>query len=1132
MRPAAILVPLVCLGCWVVALPAGEAVSGAADHEFFEKRVRPVLATQCYECHSSKAEKLQASLVLDDRRAMLTGGDSGPALVPGKPDESLLVEAVTYDNVGLQMPPHGKLPPEQIADLSRWVEMGAPWPAEAAPESRPAEKYAFDLAARKRAHWAWQPLKAGPVPQVRDKSWPRSPIDRHILAKLEERSMHPAADAAGRTLLRRVYFDLIGLPPSPAEVDAFLADRSPQALERVVDRLLASPQFGVKWARHWLDLMRYAETRGHEFDYAIPNAFEYRDYVVRALNADVPYNQLVTEHLAGDLLASPRLHPTEKFNESILGTGFWHLGEATHSPVDLLKDEADHVDNAIDVFGRAFLGLTVACARCHDHKFDAISTKDYYALSGFLRSSRFRLAPFDTELANRRVAEKLTALSARHEPALRQALAAAIRPAVDRVAAYLLAAGSQRLGSSHSDDRLDPKLLERWRAHLTAAIDDRHDPLHVWATLPVVESPSSAKWTASVARARDAALGRQQQGAESLAGATVVVDYANAGPEDWITDGVAFGLGPVRPGELRWAGDAEHPRLSVARRAAAEQEPMWDVLKPAAGVVAEPGRIKHLQAGRTLHTRSFPLVSGRLFYLIRGGCQVYAEVDAHRVNNGPLHGRMLQTFKPAGDHFHWVEHNLADYQAHRVHLEFTPDVGSDFAIAMVVQASQPPAEPDERPNRLLLEALSEGQASPAALAAAYQNALRAAVDDWSAADPNACDADAARLAGWLVDHRDLFSDEHDPARATVDALTQRWAAERTDVARSIKPQMRLAPGMLDGSGDDQRVLIRGNPHTQGDLVARRFLEAIAGENQPAIAHGSGRLELARRLTDPANPFISRVIVNRLWQHLFGRGIVASVDNFGVLGEAPSHPELLDELALRFIEDGWSIKAAIRRLVLSRTYQMSSESRNVEAELLDPKNWLWHRMPVRRLEAEQIRDALLAVSGRLDNRLGGPSVPVHLTAFMDGRGKPGQSGPLDGAGRRSLYVEVRRNFLSPMLLSFDMPIPFNPVGQRSQSNVPAQALILMNDPFVHEQATLWARKTLERHDRTPDERVADLYATAFARQPTDTERQMAIDFLEQQGRAYNLSPAETMTDQRVWADLAHVLCNAKEFIYLE
>ena len=377
------------------AAPADSPASASADDlEFFEKRVRPLLIARCHECHA--ADKQKGNLRLDSRAGALAGGDTGPAIVPGKPDESLLVDAIRYGQT-YQMPPKGRLPEEDVAVLVEWVRRGAPWPTEAVAavtDNKAAPATSADFAARAQ-HWCFQPLSTAPPPTAVNTAWPRGPIDHFILAGLEARGLAPAPAVDKRTWLRRVTYDLIGLPPAPAEIAEFLADESSQAYEKVVDRLLASPHYGERQARHWLDLARFAETYGHEHDYEIPNAYPYRDYLIRAFNADLPYDRLLVEQVAGDLLDPPRRHPTEHLNESIIGTAFWFLGESTHSPVDVREDEAKRIDNQIDVFSKTFLALTVGCARCHDHKFDCITQRDYYALAGYLQSSRCQQAFLD-----------------------------------------------------------------------------------------------------------------------------------------------------------------------------------------------------------------------------------------------------------------------------------------------------------------------------------------------------------------------------------------------------------------------------------------------------------------------------------------------------------------------------------------------------------------------------------------------------------------------------------------------------------------------------------------------------------------------------------------------------------------
>jgi hypothetical protein len=1132
---------------------AEPAVTEAAAVEFFERKVRPVLAEHCYKCHSSQAKKLKGGLLLDSRATLLDGGDNGPAVVPGHPEKSRLVEAISYKNVDLRMPPKAKLPDAAIADLAAWVKMGVPWPREDTPKSPVASKATINLNQRRREHWAWQSIRPPAFPVVRDQSWLQTPIDRFILAKLEARGLAPAAPADKRTLIRRVTFDLTGLPPTPAEVDAFLADASPDALERVVDRLLASAHFGERWARHWLDLVRYAESRGHEYDYVNPDAYQYRDYVIRALNADVPYDQFVTEHIAGDLLDRPRLHPTAGFNESILGTGFWFLGEQLHSPVDIRQDEADRLDNMVDVAGKTFLGLTIACARCHDHKFDAISTRDYYALYGFLESSSYRLVPFDSLEQNRRVARELWQLRERSRPLLQRTLAESLRPAIPRLADYLLAAreaillgperqpgGSfsngyrQRMEQIAQAHKLDAALLERWVVTMLAAARDASDPLHVLAKVVGDAGAAEPKRLAALLKPLIEDGRRRSAAAAALDGAEVVVDYRKPATGDWLPDGFAFGPGPVRPGQLWFAGDPARRVGKLLDYAAAEKDPTWDRLRPAPGTENDPGALgSAMRAGRTIRTPGFRVTAGKVFYLVKGTGMAYAAVDSHVMIAGPLHGQLVMPIKAGGD-FQWIGHDLSPYKGQRAHIEFTATDRSDFAVALVVQSANAPATID-RPNQALLRILAGDDArSVETLARAHQWLLTDVVERL-AADRIVGSAEAvdyARLANWLLGRPDLFASGDGGTDHRWTAAAGSFLADQAKLAAQIQSESRLALAILDGSGVDERVFIRGSHKAPGELVPRRFLEALAGPERLSIKQGSGRLELARQMTDPAiNPFISRVMVNRVWHHLFGRGIVASVDNFGVLGEPPTHPELLDYLAYRFVQDGWSVKRLVRALVLSRAYQMSSWP-DERPDQADPQNLLLHRMRVRRLEGEAIRDAMLVVSGRLDPCLYGPPVPVLLTDFQQGRGRP-PTGPLDGDGRRSVYLAVRRNFLSSLLLAFDTPIPFSTVGRRSVSNVPAQALILMNDPFVYQQAEVWARRVLGQQG-TARERITAMYLSAFARPPSESELTACVDFLSLQAQlasARRGPKSLEVDDPAVWADLAHVLFNAKEFIFV-
>jgi hypothetical protein len=859
---------------------------------------------------------------------------------------------------------------------------------------------------RARQHWCWQPVQAPAVPAVADPSWPAGDIDRFLLAGLESHGLRPGADADRRTLLRRATFDLTGLPPTAREIDAFLADTSPGAFARVVDRLLASPHFGERWARHWMDRVRYAETLGHEFDYAIVGAWRYRDFLIRALNDDVPYDQLVREHVAGDLLPSPRVRPPG-VNESAIGTAFYWLGQGAHSPVDVKQWESDTMENQIDVLSKTFQGLTVACSRCHDHKFDAIGTADYYGLYGVLASSRYvqrvanaeEIRPRALELLERK--SRLRALAARD-------LEAVVRGATD---------------------------TSSWRATGTA---------------PVPGSLDLARWY-------------RHGPATEIAGGDFLLGTNAAHP---IASIIPPGALHTARASVRLQGDAQSPTFTVTNR----------------------------------------------YLLVRAWgreTRVRVVVDNFTLIRNPIYGglkRIVHSTNPE-----WLVFDLETWKGHRAYVELVDTTAPDPADEQRTGASYSPS------GFGAIDAVvpSDSATPPAAgamVAISRERAL-AAIQAWAEGGFTA--ENAAVLNAIL------------PGLPGSPALETTAAWEACVAAEGALPASQLVAGMADGNGFDEHVFRRGSHRATGDLAPRRFLAALTlseGRSSACTEGESGRAEVARRMTDPRNPLTARVYVNYLWHHLFGRGLVATVDNFGVLGERPTHPALLDHLASRLLSHGWSTKRMIREVMLSRAYRMSSHPDDPAAERADPLNAWWHRAEVRRLEGEAIRDAMLAVSGRLRPELYGEPVPVHLTPFMEGRGRPATSGPLDGDGRRTLYTEVRRNFLPPMLLAFDFPIPATTTGRRSVSNVPAQGLTLLNDPFVLDMARRWAERALRETAAASDERrIAALYVQAFGRPPTAAESESAREFLADAGGSQAVDR---------YAALCHVLFNVKEFVFVD
>ena len=1035
----------------------------ASELEFFESKIRPMLLDHCAECHGQEVEGPEGGFSIASRAAMLLGGDTGPAIVPGKPKESLLIESVNYDGP-YEMPPSSKLDNKSIQLLTQWIEMGAPWPSDE--DAKLAKRIEFDLEQRKQEHWCWQPVTCPEPPEIKQPNWALDPIDRFVFQKMVGAGLEPAVDATRPEWLRRVYFDLVGLPPTPEQVDAFVSDQTPRAHERIVDELLDSPHFGERWARHWMDLFRYAETYGHEFDYPIAHAYEYRDYLIRAFNQDVPYDELIREHVAGDLLDEPRLNPEEPFNESVIGTGFWFLGEATHAPVDVKADEAGRIDNQIDVLCKSFLGLTVACARCHDHKFDAISDEDYYALSGFLQSSRRQKAMLESgqEISN----------------ALSQ-MRPKIELANEKVRQFLGAVTDIDVGD------FDWKSI----GAMKGAKNDQH-PFHALYLAFVAEVPDGLR-----KKTFDGYLKRlkayQQKYDKFVNESVPYEEFSNGVPKDWFTTG--------------W---------SVERKSRETFE-----FSPTESLILAPGTVSSGSAGGkfygVLRSPTFELSHDRIHVRARGNiAEIRLIIDGYEmdIHNALLFkGCKFEMSTPRD--FQWMnlDGDVKNYRGHKAWLEFKDIGDSFFEIDEIRFSNNTDSAPAMRPTMLgkkIAETIIGGSDST------IEKSINECINHLLSNPEEYSDDETAQ---WLS----LIAEVSDQGAELV-RERESFALATRDV-----PKPKLTIAMTEGTPEDEHFFIRGNSNTLGDPIPRRFLTALKKEaERDSNLTGSGRLQLANQIATADNPLTSRVVVNRIWHHLMGRGIVVSVDNFGALGERPTHPRLLDYLASEFVKHNWSVKRLIKRLVLSRTYRMSSEL-NPNAVELDPDNRLLHRGNVRRLSGEAIRDAMLSVSGSLDRTLYGKSVPIHLTEFMQGRGRPRSGGPLDGNGRRSIYLAVRRNFLSPMMLAFDTPIPFNAIGKRHQSNVPAQALILMNDPFVIEQAARWAKRLIE-YEPDPDKRMEMAFREALGRLPTKLEIVNAKLFFDQQAEALSLDD-EGELQQKLWQDFCHVIFNMKEFIYI-
>jgi len=1004
---------------WFLALSALGAARPApaadAGTELFESRIRPVLVDHCYECHNSET-KAEGGLALDFRDGLRDGGTSGPALVPGKPDASLILKAVRHGDPKLRMPRGGaKLSESVIADFARWVALGAPDPRVEPPTAAELRSLTSWEAVRDRRKnwWSFRPLTDPPPPPVRRAGWSDQPVDRFLLARMEERGLEPADPADRSTLLRRVAFALSGLPPTPGEVERFLGDPSPRAYDEAVDRLLGSPRFGERWARHWMDWFRYADSHGSEGDPSIPHAWRYRDYLVRALNADVPYDRLVREHLAGDLLPDPRVNRDLGVNESALGVGHYRMVAHGFAPTDALDEQVTFTDNQVDVLTKAFLGLTVSCARCHDHKFDPISQADFYALYGVMASARPALITVDTP-------ERLLA----HRDELR------------------VRKGQIRRELAGAWIRALPGLPARLRKPLPEDAKTPGHPLHAWSVLSGLDGEAFAPAWSKLRADPPAPAGPATRRRWVLSGK----DHG-----DWFRHGNGLPDAPSPPGEF--------PVTAVGDRIVTTVHP--------AGVYTNTLSDKH---NGVLTSPRFKIDTDFISARLAGGGGARARFV---VQNYPrATGLIYPSSVPDGDGFRWYRWDSAYWKGEWAYIEIAtsedlpvevkPNGGRSWFGVTEVVCHDRGWTPDPGPR--LPAALARGNPrSPADLAALYADALREAVAAWGA---GTADDDQANLLGAAVRAR-LLPDTLDalPGLAPPVADYRRVEAE--------VPVPTRAPGVLEGTPFDQPVFLRGNPKTPGGPVPRRFLEVF--DSKPFATPRSGRLELADEFVAPRNPLTPRVIVNRLWHHLFGRGLAATPDNLGRLGEPPTHPELLDALASRFVADGWSLKRTIRRIVTTRAYRMSSLPSGAAAGR-DPSNLTLSHFPVRRLEAEALRDAILAVSGQLDETRGGPDVP--------GRSR-----------RRSVYVRVQRNDLDPFLNAFDAPEPFTTRGRRDTTNVPAQSLTLLNDPWVIEQAASWA-EGVARDPSAPDddERVRRMFVTALGRPPTADELDQCRQFL--------------------------------------
>ncbi len=1041
LRPGAVILAAALLG----GGPAAGAEFAPEDLEFFEQKIRPVLVEHCYTCHNS-TEIAESGLRLDYRNGVLEGGMRGPAIEPGKPRSSLLLRAMRHPSLDFRMPLGGaKLPDHIIADFERWIEIGAPDPRDEPPSAtalKEATSWQTTLEQRKQ-WWSLQPIAAPEPPEVADGLWSKNAIDRFLAAGLAGADLEPAPLAEPRTIMRRLSYVLTGLPPTPAQVNDFerraSIDRNAAVAEEV-DRLLADPAFGERWARHWMDWIRYAESHGSEGDPPVPYAWRYRDYLIRALNADVPIDQLIREHLAGDLLDEPRMNPELGINESAIGIAQYRFVLHGFGPTDALDEQVRFTENQIDVVSKAFLGMTVACARCHDHKFDAISQTDFYAFYGTMVNGRPGVQTVDDEARRNAHRHELTQLKSE----LRQVLAEAWIEAAAGVPARL----QQPEGP--------------WAAALTGG-QSPYDPLYPYVRTRAIRGRRAfAKQWNGLAAAYEQS--RQKLETRRQAPALQRWDLTRTEHvEEWYRHG--NGLPEARP---QGAGSYEVVQ--------AGETIVADILP--AGVYTHSLTSRH--NGTFSSPRFFIEAKQKLAVRVAGAGGAIAR---YVVQNYPQRGEVYPIETLSDGNWRWQDWDLDYWDGDHAYIELVtaadhPMTGESsslrsnrswFGITEAVVTDEDGELPRDEPAEFTaplfeLEGAPKGRSE---LAARYGEAVRDTVEAWL--DGSMTDTQARFLASFV--RRGLLPNDMDEvpeARPIVDSIRQ---------LEEAIPVPTRSPAVLAGPRFDQPLMERGNHRQLGEAVPQRFLEAIDSEPYPDSVHP--RTALAESILDSGNPLTARVIANRLWAHTFGRGIVATPDNFGQMGELPSNAALLDHLATTLPKDGWSLKTFVRRLASTRAFQLESRPSPTARER-DPQNNLLSHAHLRRLEAEAVRDSMLFAAGELEPVTASETVPA-----------PGWS------NRRSVYVQVIRNQPDPVLHTLDLPTPVTTKGQRDQTNVPAQSLLMMNDVQVMHLAARFGDRVAQDPDLDTDsDRIIAMFRLALGRPPTEGELDAAERFLQQ------------------------------------
>ena len=995
--------------------------------KFFEQKIRPVLVQHCYSCHSVGArdtKKLQGALFLDSAEGILAGGESGPALVKGKSAESRMFKAMKYD--GMEMPPSGKLSDEIIADFAKWIEMGAPDPREGAAPIKPKREINIDEG---RKWWSFQPLKIVAPPSIPEGIQTRSPIDQFVVAAQLRQRLKPGVPTNREKLIRRAYFDLAGLPPTHEQVDNFLNDSSPQAFEKVIDGLLESPRYGEKWARHWLDVARFAESGGYEFDGFRPGAYHYRDWVIRALNNDLSYDQFVRMQLSGD-----KLQPDDYLGAS--ASGFLvagpYPGQITAKTVEGIR--YDQLDDMLMTVGGSMLGLTLGCVRCHDHKYDPLQQKDYYSLAASLARTVHGSRTIDPDpAATQRAWESYRQA---HEPLL-----AALR--------------------KFSTEEL-PKRFEAWQS---AELPKQADTPR-WQFMEPVDLDADRSWlkwlpggiishngaispgTVLIQRGQRRVVPNQERYKITLH--TFQKNIASLR-----LDAFADKSLPAKGPGLNGDGSFQLAELKV-------------VARPLDGNAAEaPQELKLKPIYAAFEEKDQPL-----------GHAVDGKPETAWVVRPPANKDNAAIFE--------FESPLAGFASGtelQIELKFR-----DLGLGRIRFSLSTEPNPATWAGDVVAQNVGEIRAILAANGNKLPEPLREAMTRWF----SPFDAETSKV----------------------------YQSVRAHAASEPRPPLTEVYTTVAG-GQDVFLLRRGEVDNKQGKAEPGFIQVLFRETPPAAPVAaqpvSGtvdpRVDLADWITNVergAGPLLARVMVNRVWQHHFGEGIVGTPNDFGAQGDRPSHPELLEWLASQFVSNGWKLKPLHKQIMLSAAYQQSHEI-NAENLQIDPSNkYLWHFQP-RRLDAELIRDALLSIGGNLDLGMYGPSI-------------------LDNTPRRSIYLRVKRSELIPLMTMFDAPEPTQSVGERISTTVPTQSLAMMNSPFVRQQAEKLAQR-IRPTKEVPIATSVDLaYRIAFAHAPSDSERNQMLAFIESQRSVAGIDAGTNIEPALV--EFCHVLLCLNEFVYID